>query len=331
MPPVSRRTLLAVSGSLLMQMSEVRAQTYPARPVQIIVPFPAGNTSDILARIIAEQVRALTGVTMVVENRAGASGAIGVRAVASAPPDGYTLMITTQSPLVVSPPLTRDLPYDPIRDVVPIALFARTRFILVTSPDFPANSVAEAVAVLRAAQPGHYSAANAGSGTLSQLAMELFASSLGTRFVAVPYRGSSAALVDLSAGRVQLMIDGLASAVPQARGGLAKAIAVIAPQRSPLVPEVPSIAEGGIPELAGLDAPSWTGLLGPAGTPPEVTTWWLNILRRIMADPAMITRLKEQYLEAVTPPEPSAFAGEIAADLARWTKVVRDARLDQQP
>ncbi len=328
----SRRILLAGTAGLtaLGVPGLARAQAYPARPVRIVVPFPPGNTSDILSRMVAEHVQARTGATIVVENRAGASGALGVQAVTSARPDGYTLLVTTQSPIVVNPPLSRNLPYDPQRDLTPMALFGRTGFVLVTAPDFPAKTVAEAVAVLRAAPPGRYSAANAGLGTLSHLAMELLSLSLGTRIESVPYRGSAAALLDLAAGRVQFMIDGFNSAVPQANAGRARALAVIARNRSPLLPEVPSVAESGVRELVELEALSWTGLFGPAGTPPEVTAWWMQALRQVMLDPEVKSKLALQFIEAVPPATPESFTQEIAADLAKWTRVVREAKIEPQ-
>ena len=324
-----RRALLAAAGLAALPLPAF-AQTYPARPVRLVVPFPPGNTSDIISRMVAEEVQQRFGVTAVVENRAGASGALGVQAVTAARPDGYTLLVTTQSPIVINPPLTRNLPYDPIRELAPIGLFARTGFIMVCSPDFPARTMAEAAARLRAAAPGQYTAANPGLGTMSHLAMELLNLQLGTKVEAVPYRGSSAALLDLAAGRVQLMIDAFNSAYPQVQGGRARALAVVAKNRSPLVPGVPSMAETGVPELAEIDAQSWTGLFGPAGTPPEVTAWWNQALRRVMSDPGVSQRLAQTFIEAVPPTTPEAFAQEIAADLAKWTRVVRDARIEQQ-
>ena len=326
---IRRRALLAAAGVAALPLPAF-AQAYPARPVRLVVPFPPGNTSDIISRMLAEEAQQRFGATVVVENRAGASGALGVQAVTGARPDGYTLLVTTQSPVVVNPPLTRNLPYDPIRDLAPIGLFARTGFILVCSPDFPARTMAEAAAVLRAAPPGQFTAANPGLGTMSHLAMELLNLQLGTKVEAVPYRGSSAALLDLAAGRVQLMIDAFNSAYPQVQGGRARALGVVAKTRSPLVPGVPSMAESGVPELAEIEALSWTGLLGPAGTPPEVVAWWTQALRRVMSDPGVSQRLATTFIEAVQPTTQEAFAQEIASDLAKWTRVVRDARIEPQ-
>ncbi|MGG5809296.1 Bug family tripartite tricarboxylate transporter substrate binding protein [Falsiroseomonas sp. CW058] len=324
-----RRALLAAVAATALPLPAL-AQAYPSRPVRLVVPFPPGNTSDILARLVAEELQRRLGATLVVENRPGASGALGVQAVSGARPDGLTLLVTTQSPLVINPPLTRNLPYDPIRDLAPIALFARTGFALVVAPDFPARTMAEAAALLRAAPPGLYTAANPGLGTMSHLAMELLAHSLGARVESVPYRGSSAALLDLAAGRVQLMIDGFNSALPQAQGGRARLLGVVARQRSPLAPDAPSMAESGVAELAGLEAMSWTGLLGPAGTAPEVVAWWNAALRQVMGDPAVASKLAQTYIEAVVPGGPEPFAREIASDLAKWTGVVRDARIEPQ-
>ncbi|WP_270933142.1 Bug family tripartite tricarboxylate transporter substrate binding protein [Falsiroseomonas oryzae] len=329
MMQTTRRTLLALGAAAALPLPAF-AQAYPTRPVRVVVPFPPGNTSDILARLVAEEMQSRQGVTVVVENRAGASGALGVQAVTGARPDGYTLLVTTQSPLVVNPPLTRNLPYDPVRDLAPIGVFARNGFILVVSPNFPARTMAEAAAVLRAAPPGRFTAANPGLGTMSHLAMELLGLSLGTKIESVPYRGSAQALTDLAAGRVDLMIDGFASAVPQARGGTVRALSLIQPGRSDLVPEVPGLAESGVPELAAIEALSWTAMLGPAGTPPDIVAWWVDALRRVMSDSGVARRLAQTFIQAFPPDAPDAFGREIAADLAKWTRVVRDARIEPQ-
>lgn len=330
MTQATRRTLLALAGAAALPLPALAQPAYPARPVRLVVPFPPGNTSDILARLVAEEMQQRNGITVVVENRAGASGALGVSAVTGARPDGYTLLVTTQSPLVVNPPLTRNLPYDPIRDLTPIGVFARNGFVLVVAPNFPARTMAEAAAVLRSAPPGRFNAANPGLGTMSHLAMELLGLSLGTKIESVPYRGSAQALADLAAGRVDLMIDGFASAVPQARGGTVRALSLVQPGRSELVPEVPGLAASGVPELAQIEALSWTAMLGPAGTPPDVVQYWVEGLRRVMSDAGVARRLAQTFIQAFPPEAPEAFGREIAADLAKWTRVVRDARIEPQ-
>ncbi|WP_439548393.1 Bug family tripartite tricarboxylate transporter substrate binding protein [Falsiroseomonas sp.] len=327
---LTRRAALAGAALTTLAAPGAMAQGYPARPVRVVVPFPPGNTSDILARLAAEEVQRRRGVTVVVENRPGASGALGVQAVTSARPDGLTLLVTTQSPIVVNPPLMKNPPYDPVRELSPVALFGRTGFVLVAAPNFPANTMAEAARVLRAAPRGTYSAANPGVGTMSQLAMALLGLSLGTEIESIPYRGSAAALVDVAAGRVALMIDGFNSAVPMALNGQVKPLAVIARQRSPLVPSVPSLAESGVPELLDLEALSWTGMFGPAGLPPEVAAWWTDALGEVMRDPAVVAKLAQTFVEAAPPVSVAAFTQEIASDLAKWSRVIRDARIEQQ-
>jgi tripartite-type tricarboxylate transporter receptor subunit TctC len=328
MTQVTRRG--AIAASLAALAAPAIAQPYTSRPVRLIIPFPPGNTADNLARLMAERLQAKTGATIVVENRTGASGALGVQAVTSSRPDGTTFLVTTQSPIVVSPPLTRNLPYDPIKDLAPVALFARNGFVLVVAPDFPARTMAELVAALRSKPPGHYIAANPGLGTMSHLAMELLNMQLGTRVEAVPYRGSAAALTDLSQGRVQLMIDGFVSAIPHAAGGQSRAIAVLAKQRAALIGDLPASAESGLQELADFDVQSWTGIFGPAGTPPEVTAYWNTQIGLVMAEPALISRFASQFVEAVVPASPERFASEIASDLAKWTRVARDAKIEPQ-
>ncbi len=319
--------LLSLLCAAVLMAGTAAAQPAPPRPIRLIVPFPPGNAADLTARILAEEVQQRLGQTLVVENRAGASGAIGVQAVARAAPDGTTLLLSSLSPLVVNPALVRNLPYDPVKDLAPISLIGRTGFIFVVAPDFAARTMQEAVSLLRA-QPGRTIAANPGTGTVSHLALELFMLRTGTRMDSVPYRGSAQALLDLGTGRVQVMIDAMTSALPQVQGGRARALAVLAAERSALAPDVPSMAEAGLP---GIEAMAWTGLLGPAGTPAEVVQHWSQAINRLLTEPAVQARFAQQNLELYPPGTPEGFATLIAADLAKWTRVVTDARIEVQP
>ncbi len=301
-------------------------QSYPARSVRIIVPFPPGNMSDLIARVLTEEMQTRHNVQIVVDNRAGATGAIGVQAVARAEPDGHTLLLTSNSPVAVNPALTPNLPFDVLRDLMPMSLIGWTGFLIVVPPDLPANNLAEMVALMRAS-PGRYIAANPGMGTAGHLTTEMFSRLTHVPMEQVPYRGSAQALLDLSVGRVHFMIDAMTSALPQVVGGRVKALAVLAHNRSPLLPDVPSMTEAGVPEVADFQSLAWAGLMAPAGTPMAVTLYWNRILNELLADPGFIRRLAQQNIEGAPPGGPERMADLLRADLARWRQLVRDAKI----
>lgn len=305
------------------------AQSYPTRPVRLVVPFPPGNAADLTARILAEEAQRRLNLSIVVENRAGGSGAIGVQAVTTARPDGYTLLVTSLSPVVVNPALIRNLPYDPQRDLAPVSLLGWIGYVFAVSPEFPARDMREAVAVLRA-NPGRYSAGNPGIGTLAHLTTELFSQVVGTRIESVPYRGSAAALLDLSTNRLGVMIDAMTSGLPQVQAGRVRGLAVVQSSRSALAPDLPSMPETGVPELRELQALAWVAMFGPAGLPREITDYWNREMNRWLADPAFAQRFAAQNME-VAPPSPPARLGElVASDLVKWNRVARDANIEMQ-
>ncbi|WP_368420007.1 Bug family tripartite tricarboxylate transporter substrate binding protein [Rhodovarius sp.] len=301
-------------------------QSYPARSVRIIVPFPPGNMSDLIARLLTEEMQARHNVQIVVDNRAGATGAIGVQAVARAEPDGHTLLLTSNSPVAVNPALTPNLPFDVLRDLMPMSLIGWTGFLIVVPPHLPANNLAEMVALMRAS-PGRYIAANPGMGTAGHLTTEMFSRLTRVPMEQVPYRGSAQALLDLSVGRVHFMIDAMTSALPQVVGGRVKALAVLAHNRSPLLPDVPSMTEAGVPEVADFQSLAWAGLMAPAGSPMAVTLYWNRILNELLADPGFVRRLAQQNIEGAPPGGPERLADLLRADLARWRQLVRDANI----
>jgi len=301
-------------------------QSYPARSVRVIVPFPPGNMSDLIARVLTEEMQNRHNVQIVVDNRAGATGAIGVQAVARAEPDGHTLLLTSNSPVAVNPAVTPNLPFDVLRDLVPMSLIGWTGFLIVVPPDLPANNLAELVALMRA-NPGRYIAANPGMGTAGHLTTEMFSRLARVPMEQVPYRGSAQALLDLSVGRVHFMIDAMTSAMPQVTGGQVKALAVLAHNRSPILPDVPSMREAGVPEVADFQSLAWAGLMGPAGTPPAVTLYWNRIFNALLADPGFIRRLAQQNVEAAPLAGPEALADLLRSDLARWQQLVREANI----
>ena len=322
------RTLLGACLGIALALPAL-AQSYPSRPVRVIVPFPPGNAADLTARVLAEEAQRRLNVPLVVENRAGGSGTVGVQAVTGARPDGYTLLVTSLSPIVVNPALIRNLPYDPVRELAPVSLLGWTGYVVAVAPDFPARTLAEAVAVLRA-HPGRYSAGNPGIGTLAHLTTELFSLSLGTRIESVPYRGSGAALLDLSTGRLALMIDAMTSTLPQVQGGRVRGLAVVQGTRSSLAPDLPAMPETGVPELRDFQAQAWIAMFGPAGLPEKVTGYWNGQLNRWLTDPAFATRFTSQNLEVAPPSAPSRLAELVVSDIAKWARVARDAGVEMQ-
>lgn len=316
----------ALAAGLATPMLARAQPAYPSRPVRIIVPFPPGNMSDLIARVLIDEMQQRHNVQVVVDNRAGATGAIGVQAVTSAPPDGHTLLLTSNSPIVVNPAVTPNLPFDVTRDLVSMALVGWTGFLIVVPPDFPANTLAEAVRLMKAT-PGRYIAANPGMGTAGHLNTEMFSRLTGTRLEQVPYRGSTQALLDVSTGRIQFMIDAMTSSLPQVQGGRVKALAVVARNRSPLLPDVPSMREAGVPEVADFESLAWAGIMGPAGTPPAVTLYWNRVINELLREESFRRRLAQQNVEAAPPSGPEKLADLVTNDLARWRQLVRDAHI----
>ena len=243
------------------------AQTpYPTKPIRIVVPFPAGGTTDILARAVAQRLTETLGQPVVVDNRPGAGGNIGAELVAKAAPDGYTLLMGTVGTHAINASLYAKMPYDHVRDFAPVILVAGVPNVLVINPALPVNSVQELIAYGKA-NPGKLNFASSGNGTSIHLSAELFKTMTGVQMAHVPYKGSAPALVDLMGGQVQLMFDNLPSALPQIKAGKLKALAVTSAQRSSALPDVPTVIESGLP---GFEASSWFGLLAPAGTPKDI-------------------------------------------------------------
>lgn len=284
---------------------------YPTRPVRIVVAFPAGGSVDILARLVGQELTRRLGQPFVVENRSGAGGNVGTEHVAKAAPDGTTLLMAGAGPIVAAPSLNRDLAYDPQRDLAPIILIALQPNMVLVHPALPVRSVPELVAYARA-NPGRLSYGSAGIGSSQHLAAEAFALRTGTSLVHVPYRGGAPALSDLMAGQVQLMFETIPTALQAARGGQARPLAVTTLRRSVAMPEVPTVAESGLP---GYEARAWLGLLGPAGLPASVVEMLDRQAREIVGHPEVAARLADLGLEIV-PSTPGLFRDFLARELA---------------
>jgi tripartite-type tricarboxylate transporter receptor subunit TctC len=242
------------------------AQPYPNKPIRLMVPFPPGGSTDIVARIVAQKVGAQLGQNLVIENRGGAGGTLGTAVVAKAPADGYTLVVGTTSTHVVAPSVYQKLDYDPVKDFAPISLIAVTPYLLVVNPSVPAKSLKELVGLMKA-QPGKLNYASAGVGSTTHLAMEMLKSVTSTYALHIPYNGNGPAGTAVIAGQVEILFGSLPAVLPHAKSGRVRALAVGTPKRSPSLPDVPTVAESGYP---GFDASLWLAFMAPAGTPAPV-------------------------------------------------------------
>ena len=281
-----RQALLALLGTALLALPAIaNAQTpaYPTKPIRLVVPFPAGGATDILAREVAKHLTETWGQSVVVDNRPGAGGNIGSELVAKSPPDGYTLEMGTVGTHAINASLYSKMPYDHVKDFVPVILVAGVPNVLVVNPSVPVNSVQEFIAYAKA-NPGKLNFASSGSGTSIHLSGELFKVMAGVQMTHVPYKGSAPALQDLLGGQVQLMFDNLPPSLPQIKAGKLRALAVTSATRAPALPDVPTVAEAGLP---GFEASSWFGVLAPAGTPPAIVAKLHGALMTVMKDPGV--------------------------------------------
>jgi tripartite-type tricarboxylate transporter receptor subunit TctC len=319
-PPFRAATAIALLNLIA---PSLHAQSYPTRPVTIVVPSTPGGGTDILARIIADQLAKQLGRAFVIDNRPGA--VTGTAAAAHAEPDGYTLLAGLNANMAVNPSLFAKLPYDPIRDFAPVAMLANYPFLVVVNKDFPARSIAELIALAKA-KPGQIDYASAGNGTGQHLSMELFKMMTGTNFTHVPYRGAQPAYADVISGRVSVFFDNISAALPQVRGGSVRALAVTTAQRSPVVPELPTVAEAGVP---GYEYHTWFGLWAPRQTPRPIVELLHAEVRKALAVPAVRDRITEQAGEPAT-----MALGEIEpfvkAEIAKWADVVQRAGVTVQ-
>jgi tripartite-type tricarboxylate transporter receptor subunit TctC len=295
------------------------AQTYPSKAIRLVVPFAPGGGTDLTARIVAQKLSENFGQQVVVDNRGGAGTIVGTQVVVSAPPDGYTLLIGTPH-LTTLPSLGTKLPYDPSKDVAPITNLVSTPNLLVIHPSLPAKTVKELI-VLAKARPGTLNYSSAGVGGGSHLSAELFKAMAGIDMVHVPYKGAGPALIDLLAGNVATYFGSVASSLPHVKSGRLRALGVTGLQRSTAAPDVPTIAEAGVP---GFEVSNWNGLLGPAAVPKDI----IDKLHREVGKVLQAADVKERFLkEGFTPVgnSPAEFAAYLKAETAKWTKVIKSA------
>ena len=312
------RSLAAI---LLFAATSALAQQWPAKPIKIVVPFAPGGNVDVTARLVAPGLQELLGQPVIIENKAGAGGTIGADSVAKSPPDGYTLLMGSNSTFSVAPSLYTKNPYHPIRDFVPVVAIAATPFILVVNPAGP-KSAKELVDKAKAA-PGKTTMASAGTGSSNHLLGELFQEIAGVKFTHVPYKGSSQALQDLMGRQVDLHFDQVTSAGSHVQGGKLRALMVTQPKRASLLPDVPTSAEAGYPAF---QATNVTGLMAPAGTPREIVEKVNAAVKKVLERPTSVERLQQLGADNIAD-TPEKFGAYIQEDFAKWTRIVKEANV----
>ncbi|CAG9170594.1 hypothetical protein LMG23992_01660 [Cupriavidus laharis] len=319
-PNRSRRHALALLSCLALSATALpgaQAQSFPNKPIRLVVPYPPGGPTDIVARVVGQKLSDKLGQPLVVENRPGAGGNIGAEAVAKAAPDGYTLLVATTAH-AINMTLFSKPGYDTRRDFAPVSMLTRGPLVLVTAPATPASNVAELIALAKAG-PGQVTFASSGNGQSTHLAAELFNSMAGIRMTHVPYKGSAPALTDVMGGQATVMFDTMLSAMPFVRDGKLKALAITGAARSPAAPDTPTIAQAGLP---GYEASAWNALLAPAGTPPAVLSTLNGALKAVLQDPDVRARFATQGFAAEWT-EPAATARFIGQEIDKWARVVK--------
>jgi tripartite-type tricarboxylate transporter receptor subunit TctC len=319
---VTGRWIACCAALLALVPVGVQAQAYPTKPVRLIVPFAAGGGADFVARVVGQKFSETFGQPLIIDNRGGAGGAIGTELAAKSAPDGYTLLLGSAGPLAIQPGLSSRLPYDPVKDFAPITIVTSMPFVLVVHPSLPVKNVGELIALARA-KPGQLNFASPGNGTTTHLATELLKSIAKVDVVNVPYKGVAPAVTDLLAGQVQFMSGDLSTVMPQVRAGRLRALGVTGAKRSALVPELPTLAESGLP---GYEAIGWFAVLAPGATSRElVARLNAEIVKGVTA---MDAREKLAALGGdVVANSPAEFAARLRDDLAKWGRLIKEIGL----
>jgi tripartite-type tricarboxylate transporter receptor subunit TctC len=309
------------AGIAWLTAGPLRAQpAYPSRTIKMIVPYPAGGTTDFLARLISEQIQIGLSATVVVENKPGAGTTLGAEQVARAEPDGYTLLMATSTTLAINKTLYKNLPYDPVKDFTPIALVAAVPFALIVNPQIPAATLSEFIAYARS-KPG-LAYGSAGNGSPQHLGAEMLKSAARIDIRHVPYRGSVPAMLDVIAGHIPFMIVDLQPALPQIREGKVRVLGVTAPERVAAAPDIPTLAEGGLP---GFQLVAWQGVVAPAGLSRAITDQLAAQIGKLVADPATREKLTRIALEPLPGSTPETFGSYIKTEVDRWADIVKNS------
>ncbi|HUG21093.1 Bug family tripartite tricarboxylate transporter substrate binding protein [Piscinibacter sp.] len=307
----------AVAALALSFSSVALAQAYPSKPVKIVVPYPPGGTNDIVARLLAQKLQEQMGQTFIVENKAGASGNTGADAVAKSDADGYTLILVTTGHSI-APSLHGKLPYDITKDLAPVSTLVSGPMLVLTNPASPLKSMADLIAAAKA-KPGEINYGSAGNGSTTHLSAELIATTTGVKFNHIPYKGSAPAMTDVMGGTTDMVMDLMFSSMPHVTAGKLRAIAITSAARAPALPDVPTLAESGLP---GLVLSVWNGLMVPANTPKDVVAKLNTAIRKAMSAPDIKERLASQGFTVHTG-TPEQFSAELKAEIERWTKAVK--------
>jgi tripartite-type tricarboxylate transporter receptor subunit TctC len=320
MVSIARASLFAVLIALV-ALSAVAAEKYPQKPIRLIVPFAPGGGTDLLARAVSDRLTQVLGVSVIIDNRAGAGSTIGTAMVARAAPDGYTYLFTSAS-YTFSPNFYRDLPYDPIKDFKPITMFGSLPNVLVVHPSMPVRSVKELLALARK-RPGEIHYGSAGRGSNVHLTTELFLYMAGIKMTQVPYKGMGPAQIGLVSGEVQVLLPAFQSIYPFVKSGQVRALAVTTKQRSPLLPELPTVDEAGVP---GYEKSAWFGLFAPAGVPEPIISRMYQAVAKVLTDPEVVKRLAAEGAVARGEP-PAEFDAFVRSELEQWAKLIREMKL----
>jgi len=313
-------TLAALVLSLA-AVSLSHAQTYPAKPVRIIVGLAPGGTTDVFTRTLAQRLTEAWGQTVIVENRPGASGMIGAEAVAKAAPDGYTLLVSPQTSLAVAPALYGKAPYDTAKDFAPVSLLGSTPLVMIVHPSFAAKTFADFVALAKKGTPLTYG--SGGVGSSPHMTGELISAALGVKMNHVPYKGENPAIADTIGGQIPIMFGNLPVALPHVRSGKVLALATTTGKRSPLAPEIPTMSEGGIKDF---EMATWYGMLAPAGTPPELVARIQRDAARVLSDAETRERLTKMGVDLILN-NPEEFRTYLNSEIARYTQIIKSAGL----
>jgi tripartite-type tricarboxylate transporter receptor subunit TctC len=315
-----RQAMIGLSGGLIGAATpRGRAQAaYPSRNIKLIVPYPAGGTTDLLGRLVADQIKSGLKAVVVVENKPGAATTLGAEQVARSEPDGYTIMIATSTTLAINKTLYRKLPYDPVKDFAPISLVAAVPFCLIVNPDIPAKTLTEFIAYAKA-NPG-LAYGSAGNGSPQHLGAEMLRSAAGIEIRHVPYRGSVPAMLDVIAGHIPFMVVDLQPALQQIKEAKVRVLGVTTPKRVAVAPDIPTIAEGGLP---GYELVAWQGIVAPAGTPRPIVDALAAQIAKLLSDPETGSKLTTLSLEALPGSTPDSFAAFIKTEVDHWAEIVR--------
>ena len=308
------------AAALLLAAAAAQAQHYPSKPVRIIIPFPPGGNTDIYARPVAAKMGEIYGHQMVVDNRPGAGGSIGADVVAKSPPDGYTMVTAVTGTMAINQFLYRKLPFDPDKDFAPVTQVGSLPLILVVHPSLPAKNVREFIAMAKA-KPGQLNYGSSGVGTATHMTTELFKSMAGVDLVHIPYKGSGQVMGDVIGGQLALIFDQIVSSLPHVQGGKLRMLAITSAKRFPSLPDLPTIAESGVP---GYESISWAGVAVPAGTPKEIIARLHAEIVKVLAAPDIRERFLRDGIETIGS-TPEQFTEHIRRERIKWAKVVKDS------